>query len=161
MDISPVAEADRAARIWQGAEKGPVRLGSDMHRAMFSQMLLDTFNPYKPAVIDWPALDDEARNRLVSLPIWDIAVQTEGKASLNVRSYAAAVADPLLKQAIELNGFEERLRRSQNNFRYPASTIVLSMRRVDPTHAAMAISARLRMSATSSSVSQRAQIGRR
>ena len=43
-------------------------------------MLLDTFNPYKPAVIDWPKLDAAARERLVSLPIWDIAVQTEGKA---------------------------------------------------------------------------------
>ena len=107
MDISPVAEADRAARIWQGAEKGPVRLGSDMHRAMFSQMLLDTFNPYKPAVIDWPALDDEARNRLVSLPIWDIAVQTEGKAKLRVMTYADEVSDPLLRKAVELNGFEE------------------------------------------------------
>jgi hypothetical protein len=59
-------------------------------------MLLDTHNPYKPAVIDWPKLDSEARDRLVSLPIWDIAVQTEGKASTRVRSYAELVADPLL-----------------------------------------------------------------
>src|SRR5208282_5352017 len=107
MELSPVAEADRAARIWQGAATGPVRLGSDTHKAMFSQMLLDTFNPYKPAVIDWPKLDDDARNRLVSLPIWDIAVQTEGRARLNVASYAAMVSDPLLKKAIELNAFEE------------------------------------------------------
>ena len=107
MELSPVAEADRAARIWQGAVTGPVRLGSDTHKTMFCQMLLDTFNPYKPAVIDWPKLDDEARNRLVSLPIWDIAVQTEGKAKLRVLTYGEQVADPLLRKAIELNGFEE------------------------------------------------------
>jgi hypothetical protein len=70
-------------------------------------MLLDTFNPYKPAVIDWPQLAPDARERLVSLPIWDIAVQTEGRARLRVQSYADLIADPLLKEAIELNAFEE------------------------------------------------------
>ena len=54
-------------------------------------------------MIDWPRLDDEARNRLVSLPIWDIAVQTEGRARLNVATYAATASDPLLRKAIELN----------------------------------------------------------
>jgi hypothetical protein len=69
--------------------------------------LLDTFNPYKPAVIDWPKLDPQVRDRLTSLPIWDIAVQTEGRARLNVASYAAVTCDPLLRKAIELNAFEE------------------------------------------------------
>jgi len=107
MSASEVETADRAMRHWRSDEPGPVRLGSERHKALFSRMLLDTFNPYKPAVIDWPKLDAEARERLVSLPIWDIAVSTEGKASLNVNTYAARVADPLLRQAIELNGFEE------------------------------------------------------
>jgi hypothetical protein len=85
----------------------PIRVGSDEHKALFSRMLLDTFNPYKPAIIDWPQLDADARERLVSLPIWDIAVQTEGKASRRVMSYAATITDPLLREATELNGFEE------------------------------------------------------
>jgi hypothetical protein len=104
MDAMPMAPAGRR---WTGDDPGPIRLGSEQHKLLFSRMLLDTFNPYKPAVIDWPKLDDEARDRLVSLPIWDIAVQTEGKASLRVKSYGETIADPLLKQAIELNGFEE------------------------------------------------------
>jgi hypothetical protein len=58
-------------------------------------------------VIDWPKLDPETRDRLVKLPIWDIAVQTEGRARLNVASYAAVTPDPLLRKAIELNAFEE------------------------------------------------------
>src|SRR5215472_2890803 len=77
----------------------PIRPGSDAHKTLFCRTLLDTFNPYKPAVIDWPALDAAERERLVSLPIWDIAVQTEGRARLNVASYAAEVRDPLLRQA--------------------------------------------------------------
>jgi len=107
MDSTTVAAADDAARFWQGGGDGPVRLGSDAHKAMFSRMLLDTHNPYKPAVIDWPKLDAEPRERLVSLPIWDIAVQTEGKAKLRVLTYGEQIADPLLKQAIDMNGFEE------------------------------------------------------
>jgi hypothetical protein len=86
---------------------GPIRRGSEAHKNLFCRTLLDTFNPYKPAVIDWPALDKEARKRLVSLPIWDIAVQTEGRARTNVATYAATASDPLLRKAIELNAFEE------------------------------------------------------
>src|SRR5579872_5853992 len=106
---SSVADADRTARVWQGQAGGPerFRLGSDQHKTLFCRMLLDTFNPYKPAVIDWPKLDPDARQRLVSLPIWDIAVQTEGKAKLRVATYGETVSDKLLKEAIALNGFEE------------------------------------------------------
>jgi hypothetical protein len=86
---------------------GPIRFGSEAHKTLFCRTLLDTFNPYKPAVIDWPKLDAETRDRLVSLPIWDIAVQTEGRARLNVASYAAITPDPLLRKAIQLNAFEE------------------------------------------------------
>jgi hypothetical protein len=86
----------------------PIEIGSEAHKVLFCRTLLETFNPYRPAVIDWPSLDDEARRRLISLPIWDIAVQTEGKASLRVKSYAQKVSgDELLRKAIELNAFEE------------------------------------------------------
>ena len=92
-----VAMADRAARHWRGGGAEPIRIGSEAHKELFCRMLLDTFNPYKPAVLDWPKLDPEARDRLVSLPIWDIAVQTENRAGMNVATYAEGVADPLLK----------------------------------------------------------------
>ena len=107
LDDAAVKAADRAARIWSAPEAGPIAPGSEAHKATFCRMLLDTHNPYKPSIIDWPELDAEARNRLVGLPIWDIAVQTEGKAHLRVLSYANMIADPLLRRAVELNGFEE------------------------------------------------------
>jgi hypothetical protein len=107
LDDAAVKAADRAARIWSAPEPGPIAPGSEAHKAAFCRMLLDTHNPYKPSIIDWPKLDPEARNRLVGLPIWDIAVQTEGKARLRVLSYANIIADPLLRRAVELDGFEE------------------------------------------------------
>lgn len=87
---------------------GPIRLGSEEHKNLFCRTLLTTFDPYRPAVIGWPKLDAEARDRLTSLPIWDIAVQTEGKAGLRVATFGEQVTDPLLKRAIELDAFEER-----------------------------------------------------
>jgi len=91
--------------------EGPIRFGSEEHKRLFCKTLLDTFNPYRPAVIDWPKLDADATARITALPIWDIAVQTENRASLNVCTYAECVDDPLLRKAVELNGFEERRHR--------------------------------------------------
>jgi hypothetical protein len=103
----PMARVPDSSSELEAFPQGPVGLGSDAHKILFCRTLLDTFDPYKPAVIDWPQLDTETRDRLVGLPIWDIAVQTEGRARLNVASYAAVTPDPLLRQAIELNAFEE------------------------------------------------------
>lgn len=106
--MSPAASAHKALADGAPAPSPrPLRPGSAEHLDAFCRMLLETFNPYKPAVIDWPKLEAEARERLVSLPIWDIAVQTEGRARLNVATYAEGVQQPLLKKAIELNAFEE------------------------------------------------------
>src|ERR1051326_1095461 len=87
---------------------GPIKPGTEAHKGLFCRTLLSTFDPYKPAVIDWPTLEPSALHRLTSLPIWDIAVHTERKAGLRVATYGARISDPLLKQAIALNAFEER-----------------------------------------------------
>ena len=106
-DDTTIAAADALARRWTAPAPGAIRPGSERHKTDFCRMLLDTHNPYKPAVIDWPRLDSEARDRLVALPIWDIAVQTEGKAKIRVSSYAERIADPLLREAVALDAFEE------------------------------------------------------
>ncbi|KUZ77026.1 aminomethyltransferase [Burkholderia ubonensis] len=99
--------ADHAMRNWTFERQGPVKIGSDAHKQMFCRMLLDTHNPYKPAVIDWPPLKPKELERLTSLPIWDIAVQTEGRASIRVATFASTIRDPLLKQALDMDGGEE------------------------------------------------------
>jgi len=87
---------------------GPVRLGSPEHLMLFSRMLLDTHDPYRPALIDWPELAPDVRDKIVSLPIWDMAVQTEGRTGLFVKTFGQTVRDPLLKAAVEMDAFEER-----------------------------------------------------
>lgn len=87
---------------------GPVRLGSDAHKALFCRMILETHDPYRPALIDWPELEPVARDKIVSLPIWDMAVQTEGRTGLFVQSFADTLGDRLLRHAVEMDAFEER-----------------------------------------------------
>ncbi|MDP9647366.1 ferritin-like domain-containing protein [Paraburkholderia caledonica] len=101
-----VAE-DHSLRHWTFTGTARVKIGSEAHKHMFCRMLLETHDPYKPAVIDWPALSPDALERLCSLPIWDIAVQTEGRASINVHTYAEQLSDPLLREAITMDGDEE------------------------------------------------------
>ncbi len=102
-----VEEADHAMRHWVWLDDGQSLKGGESRKRMFCQMLLETHNPYKPAVIDWPELDPAALKRVTSLPIWDIAVQTEGRASIAVATYATTMTDPLLREALEMDAAEE------------------------------------------------------
>jgi hypothetical protein len=112
-DISSatIATADFNMRHWDFQTPGPIRYGDSTHFAMLTQLLLDTYNPYKPAVLNWPKLDPDTLSRITSLPIWDIAVQTEIKASMRIESFAATVRDPALKKALLHMAGEERRHR--------------------------------------------------
>jgi hypothetical protein len=85
----------------------PFRIGSDEHKRAFCSVLLDIFDPYKPAVLAWPNLTEDAAKRLTELPFWNMAVQTEGFASSRMQAMADQQTDPLIKEAISLNAFEE------------------------------------------------------
>jgi hypothetical protein len=99
--------ADHAARHWTWQPSGGLPIGSDAHRDAVCRMFRDTFNPYRPSIIDWPQLSSDALARLTGLPIWDIAVQTEGKARLRMLSYGRSCVDPTWREAIECNAWEE------------------------------------------------------
>ena len=106
-----VANADHCARFWEFPEPGPAVPGSDAHFSMFTALLGATYNPYKPAVLDWPVLEPDALNRITGLPIWDIAVQTENKAAARVAFYAQTVSSPALRDALlHMAGEEARHR---------------------------------------------------
>ena len=108
MSITAIDAADHALRHWAGPDpERHIRIGSDAHCRLFCRMLLDTHNPYKPAVIQWPQLAPDALARVTGLPIWDIAVQTEGRASIRVQRFAETVGEPLLRQALDMNAGEE------------------------------------------------------
>jgi hypothetical protein len=105
--MSAVQAADRAARHWTSAEIGPLTPGSAAHKRAICAMFQETFNPYRPSVIAWPALGPDELQRLKSLPIWDIAVQTEGRARLSFAVFADALEDPGMRSTLMLNAWEE------------------------------------------------------
>jgi hypothetical protein len=107
-DTATLTDADKRMRHWHSPLPGPLVPGSDRHRDATCRMFHDTFNPYRPAVLDWPELDPPTRARIVSLPIWDIAVQTEGKARLRMAAYAGTLAEPDMRDALALNAWEEQ-----------------------------------------------------
>ena len=103
-----VTARDREAGEPRRSGEGRLRIGSEAHKEAFCRMLLDTHDPYKPAVIDWPKLEDDALARLTGLPFWDIAVATEGHAAARIGRMAERERDPLLREAIALMAFEEQ-----------------------------------------------------
>lgn len=105
--LPAVEAADRAARHWTSVEVGPLTAGSAAHKRAICALFRETFNPYRPSVIAWPTLDPDALRRLTSLPIWDIAVQTEGRARLSFAAFADALDDPEMRSTIMLNAWEE------------------------------------------------------
>jgi len=82
-------------------------IGSEVHKWLFCRMFLDTHEPYKAAEISWPVLPQDALARLRSLPFWDLAVETEGQAAARIEALAKVEHDPLLREAIALQAFEE------------------------------------------------------
>ena len=107
VDAATIRAADHVARHWTSPAAGPLRPGTEAHKQATCRMFHDTFNPYRPSVIDWPVLDAATLARIVALPIWDIAVQTEGKARLRMAAYARTINDPAMRDTIARNGWEE------------------------------------------------------
>jgi hypothetical protein len=84
-----------------------IRIGSDEHGRLLCRTFIETHRPYQPRDIVWPTLDEESLARLKSLPVWDEAVRTEAATAVKVQTLGEAETDPILKEAIALQGYEE------------------------------------------------------
>jgi hypothetical protein len=82
-------------------------IGSPEHKEAFCRSFVETHDPFRPEEIVWPELDAEGLARLKSLPVWEEAVRTEGATALIVQRAAEVESDPVLREAIALQGYEE------------------------------------------------------
>ena len=82
-------------------------VGSEEHKQLFCQTFIDTHERYTPSELSFPDIDTDSRERLLSLPIWDEAVNTELETAHKVQRMADLEPDPLVREAIALQGFEE------------------------------------------------------
>jgi hypothetical protein len=84
-----------------------IRIGSEEHKRLFCQTFIDTHDPFKPRQIVWPDIDDESLARLKALPVWNEAARTEAATAVKVAALGREETDPILGEAIRLQGYEE------------------------------------------------------
>jgi hypothetical protein len=82
-------------------------VGSEEHRELTCRFFIETHQPYDPATVEWPRLDEPARLRLAGMPIWEEAIRIETATALIVQTMATKVRDPRFAEAIVLQGYEE------------------------------------------------------
>jgi hypothetical protein len=84
-----------------------MKIGSDAHKERFCRDFIVSHCRFDPATLTWPDLDDTALGRLRAVPFWQEVLYTERRAGAIVDAYAQTIADPLVREAVALQGFEE------------------------------------------------------
>jgi hypothetical protein len=84
-----------------------MKIGSEAHKGLFCRDFVTSHVAYEPATLPWPELDDAAVERLRSVPFWQEVLHTERRAGAIVRAFAETVGDRVVREAIDLQGFEE------------------------------------------------------
>lgn len=84
-----------------------MQLGSEQHKELFCRSFIDSHLNYEPEKLPWPEIDRTTFERLQAIPFWTEALYTERAAGVMVNAFADTVEDPLLREAIALQGREE------------------------------------------------------
>lgn len=84
-----------------------MKIGSENHKELFCRSFIDSHVKFEPEQLPWPTLDSVGLERLRGIPFWKEALSTERSAGAMVNTFAATVSDPLLQEAIALQGMEE------------------------------------------------------
>jgi hypothetical protein len=88
-------------------EEANVHLGTEAHKQLFCRSFIDTHRPYEPDRLPWPELNADQLQVLRGIPFWGEALKVETNAGIMVAAFAETVSDPLLREAIALQGREE------------------------------------------------------
>ena len=84
-----------------------MRIGSDEHKELFCRAFIDGHKPYEPPDMAWPDLDEISLARLRAIPVWTMALEVENSAGVMLDGFARTERDPLVRKALELQGYEE------------------------------------------------------
>lgn len=80
---------------------------SQGYKALFCRTFIDTHQEFEPENLPWPQLDAISIDRLRSIPFWSVALEVEVNAGRMVTAFADTLEDPLLREAMALQGKEE------------------------------------------------------
>jgi hypothetical protein len=84
-----------------------MQIGSEAHKERFCRQFIDSHQWFDPEALAWPSLDEAALKRMRAVPFWQEVLHTERRAGAIVRAFAATIADPLVREAVDLQGAEE------------------------------------------------------
>jgi hypothetical protein len=84
-----------------------IKAGSQQHKEFFCRQFIETYQDYDPETLPWPELDAESLDRLRAVPFWQEVYHTERRAGAIVNAFLPHVTDPVVREAIALQGVEE------------------------------------------------------
>ena len=82
-------------------------IGSEAHKERFCRQFIDSHGDLDLESLPWPELDDCSLQRIRAIPFWEEVLHTERRAGRIVTAFASTISDPLVQEAVELQGFEE------------------------------------------------------
>ena len=83
------------------------RIGSIAHRDLFCKTFLDSHKKFEPETLPWPELELKYVDLLRAFPFWSFARSMEQEADRMIAAYAKTLTDPVIRKAVELQGYEE------------------------------------------------------
>ena len=84
-----------------------MRIGSEAHKDRFCRQFIESHQQFDAEELPWPELDEAALGRMRAVPFWQEVLHTERRAGAIVRAFAATITDPLVREAVDLQGVEE------------------------------------------------------
>jgi hypothetical protein len=84
-----------------------MRIGSEAHKERFCRQFIGSHQRFDPETLPWPELDAAALERMRAVPFWQEVLHTERRAGAIVQAFAKTITDPLVREAVDLQGVEE------------------------------------------------------
>ncbi len=81
--------------------------GSETHKELFCRQFIETHQLYDPETLPWPELNEAELARLRGVPFWQEVYHTERRAGAIVDAFTPQVTDPIVREAVALQGVEE------------------------------------------------------
>lgn len=84
-----------------------IEAGSDAHKDLFCRQFVATHQVFDPETLPWPELTEQELVRLRTIPFWQEVYHTERRAGAIVDAFAPQITDPVVREAVALQGLEE------------------------------------------------------
>ena len=106
-------------------------VGSIAHRDLFCSTFHATHRPFEPEQLPWPVLEQKHLDLLRAFPFWSFARSMEQEADRMIATFAKTLDDPVIRRAVELQGYEEGrhgrlLNYMLNHYKVTAASVPLS-----------------------------------